>query len=103
MPVGQKYVGDSQLMLLKKIDQCGEPDWEALQSKFLISLPFELVLVSLTCPVSIKILASPLPTRYVLVPCICMSPGFPPIIRTTSSLSFVTAGRQGNLEFRAAR
>lgn len=59
--------------------------------------------ISLTWPVSIKIRDWPLPTRYVLVPCSCMSPGFPPSIRTTSSLMFVTAGRRGSPAFRADR
>ena len=106
MPVGQQYLGYAQLVFVKIVDQSGEPDWTSLPTWFscLVS-KYEKpgCSKSLTCPVSIKIRFWPLPTRYVLVPCSCMLPGFPPSIRTTSVLSSATAGRYGSPAFREDR
>jgi hypothetical protein len=43
MPMGQEYVGDTQLMSVKKLSQCGEPNWNALRYNISFSLLLELV------------------------------------------------------------
>lgn len=59
--------------------------------------------ISLTWPVSMRILHRPVPKMYVFVPCNCIGPGLPPVTLTTLSVRRSISGSGGSLHSRVDR